>query len=560
MASYSELAGLGGQGGSTLTIGDLFEQYKYCNTVGLQFLDGHRADIRDVREILDKLGLTNENIVGIQKDTENRYSRLIMKFNVRFLDLYEQTRRRHGEVINVYGYGEKRILLQDMSSNKQFVAVIGVPFEVPHDLVKKIMSRFGEVFDIRMNRYQSSLKGITTGTRVVLMTVVKKIPSVIIVGKKKINISYEGQEKTCSKCGMFNHIAYDCETPDEERVNVADDTNFPLLQPNNIPIIPTPNETIIEETVQEETTPEETIPEENAPVEIAPVEIAPVEIAPVEIAPVEIAPEEIRSEAEHMLEGTDEIISEPEVNATEQAIIPSVYAPDTMDISDDESSSSESEILENVGKLVREKENKITSEEAVSQSPPVGITSEERIMEDNMQREISRIASDMEINNEERIELAENVIEETLKLLEKENLSDTFSLDNTQVRNEDNVLAAAAQIFSDTSQLEINKSQEIEVDPSPIFNIIKTKVAYRNPTKVENTMEIDVLENLNSSLQVEECTNTALNTQENVAQPSGKLGNTISKKRILKTSGDEKSDEDTRNRQVKGRFDVNSKD
>ena len=212
MASYSELAGLGGPGGATLTISDLFEKYKYCNTIGLQFLDRQRADIRDVTEILDTLGLTTEDIFGVQKDTENRFSRLIMKFKDSSIGVFELTRRRHGETISICN-GEKRVMVQDISSDKQFVAVIGVPFEVPHEVIQNLMERFGEVIDIRMNNYQTSLKGIATGTRVVQMKIVKSIPSVIVVGTKRLNISYEGKDKTCYKCGMSCHIAYDCVTP-----------------------------------------------------------------------------------------------------------------------------------------------------------------------------------------------------------------------------------------------------------------------------------------------------------------------------------------------------------
>ena len=166
MASYSELAALGGSGGSTLTISDLFDKYKYCNTIGLQFLDRQRSDIRDVREILDALSLTTDDIFGVQKDTENRFSRLIMKFKDSSSGVFDLTRRRHGEILNICN-GEKRVMIHDLSSNKQFVAVIGVPFEVPDEVIRNLMARFGEVFDIRMNSYQNTLKGIVTGTRVV---------------------------------------------------------------------------------------------------------------------------------------------------------------------------------------------------------------------------------------------------------------------------------------------------------------------------------------------------------------------------------------------------------
>ena len=245
MATYSEQTRLGGPGGQSLTIGDLFSQFKYKNTVGLQYLDRQRADIRDANIILRELDINTNDLVGIQNDTEKYGTRLIINYKETSTMMYDLLKFRDGEIFKIHNYSEKRIMIQDMSSDLKFVAVIGVPFEVPHQIVRNIMSRFGEVHDIRMNYFQTKLNGLATGTRTVKMKVLKNIPSVIIVGKKKINIAYEGQQKTCNKCGMDNHIASECDIDEGEKVNNINDTDYPVLNP-----VSTPTET--PEKVQEE--------------------------------------------------------------------------------------------------------------------------------------------------------------------------------------------------------------------------------------------------------------------------------------------------------------------
>ena len=92
--------------------------------------------------------MTIEDLVGIQNDNEKYGTRLLVKFKETSTMMYELMKARDGEVFSINNFGEKRLMIQDMSSDMKFVAVIGVPFEVPHNVVRDVLSRFGEVHDV----------------------------------------------------------------------------------------------------------------------------------------------------------------------------------------------------------------------------------------------------------------------------------------------------------------------------------------------------------------------------------------------------------------------------
>ena len=72
-----------------------------------------------------------------------------------------------------------------------------------------------------MNYCQSVLKGIATGIRIVKMSLKRNIPSVLKVGSKTLNISYDGQTITSFKCGMEDHLGEGCKTLEEHKVLVS---------------------------------------------------------------------------------------------------------------------------------------------------------------------------------------------------------------------------------------------------------------------------------------------------------------------------------------------------
>ena len=186
--SYSEATGAGGQN----SLADLFARYKYKETIGLLYLHNEKAEISDVLELLRKLNIDRIHVEGIQRDSEKWYSRLLIKFKPQFANVFERVKKLDGNVLLVRG-GEARVIIQDMTGEIKYVSVYGVPFEVPNSAVEELMSRFGQVKDIRMIFFQQNLCGIATGTRCVKMIIQREIPSCIKIGNRSINISYSGQ-------------------------------------------------------------------------------------------------------------------------------------------------------------------------------------------------------------------------------------------------------------------------------------------------------------------------------------------------------------------------------
>ena len=230
--TYSAAAArMAGQDASRPSLEDLFCNYKCKQSFAILYLDKKKSNLIDMPLVLRKLELNTDDVIGVQRDTEKWFTRVIIKLKEEALDEFDRMVSMDGEVFTIQRTDgeEVRIMVQDMASNIKYVSVAGVPFEVPDEALYNLMSRFGDVKGVRMNYYHTILPGIATGTRVVKMNIKKSIPSVIKVGNKTLNIYYSGQAKTCSKCGMEGHLGSDCETPEEERTHLINDTDYPIL-------------------------------------------------------------------------------------------------------------------------------------------------------------------------------------------------------------------------------------------------------------------------------------------------------------------------------------------
>ena len=228
MASYSGVASSGLLAPIPTTLSDLFANFKYESTIGLLYLNKKKADIADVTDFLLKINVDVTDIVGVQRDTEKWFSRLLVKFENYAKSEFERVKEMDGQIINLKN-GEIKIRIQDMTTEYKYVNVAGIPFEVPDNVVVDLFSRFGEVKEVRMNFYNVGLKGLATGTRKIKMIVKRNIPSVLKVGSKTINIVYEGQTRTCYKCGLDTHMGGSCSTEKDDFVHHINDTDYPIL-------------------------------------------------------------------------------------------------------------------------------------------------------------------------------------------------------------------------------------------------------------------------------------------------------------------------------------------
>ena len=154
--TYRDAAGTGFQAACQASIEDLFNKYKCKHTFGLLYLDRKKADIADMPTVIQEMQLENSDIIGVQRDTEKWYSRLLVKLDDDAFMEFERIKDMDGEIITLKrNNGDIKIMIQDMTSSMKYVAVAGIPFEVPNDAVAALMSRFGDVKGIRMNYYKS---------------------------------------------------------------------------------------------------------------------------------------------------------------------------------------------------------------------------------------------------------------------------------------------------------------------------------------------------------------------------------------------------------------------
>ena len=181
------------------------------DSVGLFF--SYNPDYASVCNVIfDLLKIKQDHIVGFQQLKSDKYV-------VKFVNsaVYEDFCERNEEkILDVNGYGNVRVV--NMSKVFIFVSVRYAPFDMEEETLVNILSRYGKVHDMRWNRFSyGKAKGLLNGTRTARMQIKSNIPSSMNILGHNIFFMYNGQKRTCHKCGGENHLAANCVIEEGER-------------------------------------------------------------------------------------------------------------------------------------------------------------------------------------------------------------------------------------------------------------------------------------------------------------------------------------------------------
>ncbi len=143
--------------------------------------------------------------------------------------------------------------VREAGLNDKFVRITGAPFETSDADIRRKFETYGKITAIRREKYasldpESSYFPVFTGAITVRMIVKTNIPSIIMMCGTRVQVNYQGQPKTCFKCGKTGHIGANCTEmklgeprfpgkwagPRRSDPSPLDSNQFPeLIQPGN---------------------------------------------------------------------------------------------------------------------------------------------------------------------------------------------------------------------------------------------------------------------------------------------------------------------------------------
>jgi len=170
---------------------------KRVNSLGLVFVN-QKPTQDDVSAILfEKINVKLEDINVVQFLRE----KVIIKFydHDKFQKVVDD---KEGKILSLGFNSAVKVKVTNESSVFSFVSIRDCPPEMGDDVLINILSQYGTVEGIRHNRYnRGPFQGTFSGIRTAKMYVKKNIPSKITVNSFQIQLLYNGQRRTCFKCG-----------------------------------------------------------------------------------------------------------------------------------------------------------------------------------------------------------------------------------------------------------------------------------------------------------------------------------------------------------------------
>nr|XP_045600937.1 uncharacterized protein LOC123759724 [Procambarus clarkii] len=101
--------------------------------------------------------------------------------------------------------------ISDRCGTTTYVAVHGVPFDFPADLLCRYFACFGQVLQVQMNAVSSRMwMGFPCGTRTLTTRLRGNIPSSVMLLGYPLRVFCASQPRTCFRCGLSGQQAAGC--------------------------------------------------------------------------------------------------------------------------------------------------------------------------------------------------------------------------------------------------------------------------------------------------------------------------------------------------------------
>ena len=120
---------------------------------------------------------------------------------------------RAGSHISLFG---SNCVIQGGGPPPTMIHVFDYPAELGDEVVRQVLSNFGDVKSVRRQKYIGR-PDIETGTRLVLLTLKATPPRGLFIGNYFCRLWYKGQPLVCNLCGTHGHKSVDCPNKDKCR-------------------------------------------------------------------------------------------------------------------------------------------------------------------------------------------------------------------------------------------------------------------------------------------------------------------------------------------------------
>ena len=178
-------------------------------TVTFKFGEGKAVSNLELWELLkEEWDVTLEELMMVQLETSGK------KVHVKFVkqERAEQVAAKERLTLKRRDGSECEVTLQGPGQGVKVLRVRNLPIEVSTEAVMLCLGQYGQVFEVREERYPrgSCYQGLLTGTRFVRMAMKRAVPSYVRISGVEARVFYAGQKPTCQICESTEHLRANC--------------------------------------------------------------------------------------------------------------------------------------------------------------------------------------------------------------------------------------------------------------------------------------------------------------------------------------------------------------